>query len=109
MATVRKTLNLTEEAVAELERRHTLLVAAGKARTFSDTVSIILESRDLTPPSQTNYTVIDKSSLAELKREIVDETRLTALTVIRETLATEIAQGFKGFVAAMRDDISKRK
>lgn len=109
MATVRKTLNLTEDTAAELERRHAALVAAGKSRTLSDTISAILASRDQEPPSRVNYTVIDKASLDDLKRQIVDETRLTSLTVIRETLAAEITRGFKGFVAAMRDDLKSRK
>jgi len=108
MGTVRKTITMTEETAADLERRHTALVAAGKARTISDTLHVILTNRDQEPPSRANFTVIDKASLAELKKEIIQETRLSSITVIRETLAAEITKGFKGFVAAMREDLNRK-
>lgn len=102
MGTVRKTIRLTEETAAELERRHEALVAAGKSETLSDTIAAILRSRDQEAPSQVIYKVMDKASLADLRDSLVEETRLSALTLIRETIRAEIHEGFRSFLNATR-------
>ena len=101
----RKTFRLSSHAIERFERLHLALVAAGKSETHSDTMEFLLlqdsRSEESLKPNPVVYQVIDKDSLASLRDSLVEETRLSALTLIRETLASEIQKGFRSFLDAM--------
>lgn len=105
MQTTRKTFTLSSDAMARLNAIHVGLAAAGKAKTHSDTVEFLLMQDERSPeslkPSPVVYQVIDKASLVELRNALVEETRLSALTLIRETLAAELHKGFRSFLDAV--------
>lgn len=104
MKSARKTISLSSEALTRLESIHTGLAAAGKVKTHSDTIEFLLMQDARSPeslkPSPIVYQVIDKASLDELRSALVEETRLSALTLIRETVAAEIHKGFRSFLDA---------
>jgi hypothetical protein len=92
-------------AMTRLDAIHTGLAAGGKVRTHSDTIEFLLmqngRSAESLAPSKVVYQVIDKASLADLRNALIEETRLSALALIRETLAAEIGKGFRSFLDAV--------
>jgi len=105
MAT-RKNVAFTDEALKALSELHDALAAVGKVNTYSDTINWLLvrEGRkaDELAPSKVNYRVINKAELAELKQEIVNETKMSATYIIEQTIRGEIAQGFRSMLASLK-------
>lgn len=106
MAGKRTTLTLTGESEVALNSIHEALAAAGKVRTYSDTVNWLLlrEARNVEQlaPAKVSYRVIDQKALDELKAAIVEETRTSALFLIQETIRGEIAQGFRSMLESLK-------
>lgn len=102
----RTTVTFTPEAVEALKEIHEALAAVRKVQTYSDTINWLLlreaKRADELAPASVLYQVMDKAALDELKREIVEETKMSATYIIEQTIRGEIAQGFRSMLASLK-------
>lgn len=100
----RKTITLSDSALAELERRHSLMVTLGKSRTLGDTLNQLIETPESAADaseavSGPQYLVVDRDSLSELSESLLRDLKYAVLPHIRDTVESQLEASLGRLVA----------